>query len=241
MCIGIFTKPVHVLIRTNTGTLIFNKSILCNHREYIPTPTATFSSKLSLAHTRTEKKKKKKKKGKKKMADFVGTGGNDESDDDFAMPDDESDETTLVDDATTEVDEDEDDDDSSDFTSRGGGGGGENEERRRAQKQQTTSRSSSSSSSYYAERRKLMVQQLKETEPKKLVLGALSVLCCIKLLQTVSQRLFGVNQPGRGLKHRCNRCAKKDARVKCNRCKKAWYCSKECWKAAIKLEICECC
>lgn len=163
------------------------------------------------------------------MADFVGTGGNDESDDDFAIPDDDEDEETTL------VVDDEDDDDSSDFTSRGGG---ENEERRRAQKQQTTSRSSSS---YYAERRKLMIQQLKETEPKKLVLGALSVLCCIKLLQTVSQRLFGVNQPGRGLKHRCNRCAKKDARVKCNRCKKAWYCSKECWKAAIKLEICECC
>ena len=235
----------HVLIRTNTGTLIFNKSILSQpSREYPQLPRQHFLQNFSLAHTRTEKKKKKKKKkkkGKKKMADFVGTGGNDESDDDFAMPDDE-DETTLVDDATTEVDEDEDDDDSSDFTSRGGGGGGENEERRRAQKQQTTSRSSSSSSSsYYAERRKLMVQQLKETEPKKLVLGALSVLCCIKLLQTVSQRLFGVNQPGRGLKHRCNRCAKKDARVKCNRCKKAWYCSKECWKAAIKLEICECC
>merc|ERR1711959_564659 len=95
--------------------------------------------------------------------------------------------------------------------------------------------------SYYAERRELALRQLKEMEPKTMVIGALSLACCVKLMQTVSQRLFGVNQPGRGLKHRCNRCAKKDARVKCTRCKNAWYCSKECLKAAWKLEICECC
>ena len=102
-------------------------------------------------------------------------------------------------------------------------------ESRRRKKAKTTT-------SYYAERRELALRQ-----PKTMVIGALSLACCVKLMQTVSQRLFGVNQPGRGLKHRCNRCAKKDARVKCTRCKKAWYCSKECLKAAWKLEICECC
>ena len=56
----------------------------------------------------------------------------------------------------------------------------------------------------------------------------------------LTRKIFSVDQPGR-VKHRCNRCAKKDARVKCKRCKKAWYCTQACLKAAWKLEICECC
>lgn len=40
---------------------------------------------------------------------------------------------------------------------------------------------------------------------------------------------------------RCNRCAKKGAKVRCTRCRRAWYCTRECLKAAWKLEICECC
>ena len=39
---------------------------------------------------------------------------------------------------------------------------------------------------------------------------------------------------------RCNRCAKKGAKVRCPRCRRAWYCARECLKAARKLEICEC-
>ena len=174
------------------------------------------------------------------MADFVGTGGGDDGRDSFSVFEAEEGEEN----APLFVVEDDDGDDDSDFTSSREGGGSEEEERMNGQENRKTggkTTTSSSSSSYYAERRKVFVQQLKETEPKKLVLGTLSVLCFIKLVKKVSQNAFGVNQPGRGLKHRCNRCAKKDARVKCNRCKKAWYCSKECWKAAIKLEICECC
>ena len=67
---------------------------------------------------------------------------------------------------------------------------------------------------------------------EKLVLGTLSVLCFINWCKRC-RRTLGVNQPGRGLKHRCNRCAKKDARVKCNRCKKAWYCSKSVGKLRL--------
>lgn len=175
------------------------------------------------------------------MADFVGTGGGDDGRDSFSVFEAEEREEN----APLFVVEDDDGDDDSDFTSSREGGGSEEEERMNGHENRKTggktTTSSSSSSSYYAERRKVFAHQLKETEPKKLVLGTLSVLCFIKLVQKVSQNAFGVNQPGRGLKHRCNRCAKKDARVKCNRCKKAWYCSKECWKAAIKLEICECC
>ena len=40
---------------------------------------------------------------------------------------------------------------------------------------------------------------------------------------------------------RCNRCAKKGAKVRCTRCRRAYYCSRPCLKAAWKLEICECC
>ena len=40
---------------------------------------------------------------------------------------------------------------------------------------------------------------------------------------------------------RCNRCAKKGAKVRCTRCRRAYYCSRACLKAAWKLEICECC
>ena len=39
---------------------------------------------------------------------------------------------------------------------------------------------------------------------------------------------------------RCNRCAKKGAKVRCTRCRRAYYCSRSCLKAAWKLEICEC-
>ena len=40
---------------------------------------------------------------------------------------------------------------------------------------------------------------------------------------------------------RCNRCARKGASVRCTRCRRAYYCSKACLKAAWKLELCECC
>ena len=40
---------------------------------------------------------------------------------------------------------------------------------------------------------------------------------------------------------KCNRCAKKGAGTRCTRCRRAWYCSPACLKAAWKLEICECC
>lgn len=40
---------------------------------------------------------------------------------------------------------------------------------------------------------------------------------------------------------RCNRCAKKGASVRCTRCRRAYYCSIICLKAAWKMEICECC
>ena len=165
------------------------------------------------------------------MADFVGS----------AAERDEAENAVVF----AEYDYDEDDDDSDDaFNNTQNQRATEREEEEEEAWQRSESRrrnKAKTTTSYYAERRELALRQLKEMEPKTMVIGALSLACCVKLMQTVSQRLFGVNQPGRGLKHRCNRCAKKDARVKCTRCKKAWYCSKECLKAAWKLEICECC
>jgi hypothetical protein len=40
---------------------------------------------------------------------------------------------------------------------------------------------------------------------------------------------------------RCNRCGKKGASVRCNKCRRAYYCSKDCLSTAIRLEICDCC
>ena len=40
---------------------------------------------------------------------------------------------------------------------------------------------------------------------------------------------------------RCNRCGKKGAPVRCNKCRRAYYCSKQCAKDALRLEICDCC
>ena len=45
-------------------------------------------------------------------------------------------------------------------------------------------------------------------------------------------------------RHRkCNRCGARGSgvKVKCERCKRCWYCSQTCKKAAWALEICECC
>ena len=59
----------------------------------------------------------------------------------------------------------------------------------------------------------------------------------------------GRRRPGRvdarfNRAHRkCNRCGKRGdfVKVKCHRCKRCWYCSQECKKAAWAMEICECC
>ena len=40
---------------------------------------------------------------------------------------------------------------------------------------------------------------------------------------------------------RCNRCGKKGAPVRYNKCRRAYYCSKQCAKDALRLEICDCC
>ena len=42
---------------------------------------------------------------------------------------------------------------------------------------------------------------------------------------------------------KCNRCGVRGSqvRVKCERCKRCWYCSQACKKAAWSMEICECC
>jgi hypothetical protein len=42
---------------------------------------------------------------------------------------------------------------------------------------------------------------------------------------------------------KCNRCGARGSqvRVKCERCKRCWYCSQACKKAAWSMEICECC
>ena len=45
------------------------------------------------------------------------------------------------------------------------------------------------------------------------------------------------------LHRKCNRCGARGSgvKVKCERCKRCWYCSQTCKKAAWALEICECC
>ena len=44
-------------------------------------------------------------------------------------------------------------------------------------------------------------------------------------------------------RRKCNRCGARGSgvEVKCERCKRCWYCSQTCKKAAWALEICECC
>ena len=90
----------------------------------------------------------------------------------------------------------------------------------------------------------LQLQNLKEkvtnATAKKVGAAALGLIVLLKL----KARLFG---GGAGFdkeqaKYRkCNRCAKKGAGVRCTRCRRAYYCSIPCLKAAWKLEICECC
>jgi hypothetical protein len=64
------------------------------------------------------------------------------------------------------------------------------------------------------------------------------VLTLLKLKRLVSGGDF---QDSQSKYRRCNRCAKKGAKVRCTRCRRAYYCSRSCLKAAWKLEICECC
>ena len=64
------------------------------------------------------------------------------------------------------------------------------------------------------------------------------VLALLKLKRLVGGDDFADSQ---AKYRRCNRCAKKGAKVRCTRCRRAYYCSRACLKAAWKLEICECC
>ena len=63
------------------------------------------------------------------------------------------------------------------------------------------------------------------------------VLALLKLKRLVGGDDFADSQ---AKYRRCNRCAKKGAKVRCTRCRRAYYCSRACLKAAWKLEICEC-
>jgi len=64
------------------------------------------------------------------------------------------------------------------------------------------------------------------------------VFALLKLMRLVGGGDFADSQ---ARYRRCNRCAKKGAKVRCTRCRRAYYCSRACLKAAWKLEICECC
>lgn len=68
--------------------------------------------------------------------------------------------------------------------------------------------------------------------------AVLSVFTLLKLKDLVTDVAFSDKQ---ARYRKCNRCAKKGAKVRCTRCRRAYYCSRECLKAAWKLEICECC
>jgi len=179
------------------------------------------------------------------MADFVGTGGSRDHNHnrsvsvvDAFLDDDEE----VVYEAFPSKDEDEDE--------AGNGNGNDSEvvvvdddddyahERRitnETQKNKEMKKNTIHTNSSTARHSKMQMQY-KENPKLVITIAAAIVLLSIKIVQKLFQ------DPRRGLmKHRCNRCAKKDARVKCNRCKKAYYCSRECLKAAWKLEICECC
>jgi hypothetical protein len=71
-------------------------------------------------------------------------------------------------------------------------------------------------------------------------IAAVAVLVLLKL----KSKLFGGGakfDKEQAKYRKCNRCGKKGAGVCCTRCRRAWYCSSACLKAAWKLEICECC
>lgn len=75
-----------------------------------------------------------------------------------------------------------------------------------------------------------------------LALGGVAVVVLV-LLKLKSKLLGGGEafDKEQAKYRKCNRCAKKGAGVRCARCRRAWYCSNACLKAAWKLEICECC
>lgn len=89
----------------------------------------------------------------------------------------------------------------------------------------------------------LMTGVLEQKLPIKVGGALLAVFVLLKL----KDKVLGGDEGGGNFSkdqanyRRCNRCAKKGAEVRCTRCRRAWYCSKACLKAAWKLEICECC
>ena len=69
--------------------------------------------------------------------------------------------------------------------------------------------------------------------------AAALALACVKIIRS---RLGGGPDRAFAKSHRkCNRCGKRGANTRCDRCKRAWYCSSACRSAAWKMEICECC
>ena len=70
--------------------------------------------------------------------------------------------------------------------------------------------------------------------------GRRAVVAVVALLKIKDIVLDGNFADEQSRYRRCNGCAKKGAKVRCPRCRRAWYCARECLKAARKLEICEC-
>jgi len=76
-------------------------------------------------------------------------------------------------------------------------------------------------------------------DPVVYVAGAVAaVFAALKVKKIANGGSFADEQAAY---RRCNRCGKKGAPVRCNKCRRAYYCSKHCLKDAVKLEICECC
>lgn len=69
--------------------------------------------------------------------------------------------------------------------------------------------------------------------------SAALVYACVKVIRA---RIGGGSDRAFAKSHRkCNRCGARGANTRCDRCKRAWYCSSACRSAAWKMEICECC
>ena len=89
-----------------------------------------------------------------------------------------------------------------------------------------------------------MASLLRKIPLPPLVLPVVGAVGAIVVLLRAKEALFtgddsGFSKQVKAYK-RCNRCSKKGVKVRCHKCRRAWYCSKQYLKVALDLELCEC-
>jgi len=82
-----------------------------------------------------------------------------------------------------------------------------------------------------------MASLLRKIPLPPLVLPVVGAVGAIVVLLRAKEALFpgddsGFSKQVKAYK-RCNRCSKKGVKVRCHKCRRAWYCSKQCLKVAL--------